>query len=90
MKTVQVRVEGRVQGVFFRDSTRRQAQARGLTGWVRNCADGSVEAVVSGPETAVETLLDWFQEGPPHALVTAVKVEAITPPREFPDFQIRY
>ncbi len=90
MKTVQVRVEGRVQGVCFRDYTRIQAVAQGLTGWVRNCTDGSVEALITGPEKAVENMLLWFQEGSPHSRVTAVKAQAITPPREFPDFQISY
>ncbi len=90
MKTLQVRIEGRVQGVCFRDYTRRQARAEGLTGWVRNCADGSVEALITGPERALERMLLWFQEGSPHSLVTAVKVHAINPPREFPDFQITY
>ncbi len=90
MKTMQVRVEGRVQGVYFRDYTRRQALQEGVDGWVRNCPDGSVEAVISGPENALDAMLDWFQVGSPHARVLAVKVKEITPPQEFPDFQIRY
>jgi acylphosphatase len=90
MKTMQVRIEGRVQGVYFRDYTRREALALGVDGWVRNCQDGSVEAVISGPENAVAAMLDWFQVGSPHARVLAVKVKEITPPQAFPDFQIRY
>ena len=89
MKTVQVRIEGRVQGVYFRDYTRREALQQGVDGWVRNLPDGSVEAVVSGSERAVEAMLDWFQIGSPHAVVRAVKVTDIVPPREFPGFEIR-
>ena len=90
MMTVQVRVEGRVQGVYFRDYTRREALKQGVTGWVRNCSDGSVEAIVSGPEKSVEAMLDWFQIGSPHARVLAVKVKEITLPQDFADFHIRY
>lgn len=90
MKTMQVRVEGRVQGVYFRDYTRRQALQEGVDGWVRNCPDGSVEAVISGPENAVDAMLDWLQVGSPHARVLAVHVKEITPPQTFPNFQIRY
>ena len=90
MKTCQVRIEGKVQGVCYRDYTARQARAEGVTGWVRNCADGSVEALISGPESAVEAMLAWFQQGPPRARVTAVKFQELTPPREFSTFQIRF
>ncbi len=90
MKSCQVRIEGKVQGVCYRDYTARQARMEGVTGWVRNCADGSVEAHISGPESAVEAMLSWFQQGPPRAQVSAVKFQELTPPREFSTFQIRY
>jgi len=90
MKTVQVRIEGRVQGVYFRDYTRREALKQGVDGWVRNLPDGSVEAVISGSDKAVEAMLDWFQIGSPHAVVRAVKVKDVVPPREFPGFDIRF
>ena len=90
MKTVHVRVEGRVQGVYFRDYTRREALKQGVDGWVRNLPDGSVEAVVSGPEKAVEAMLDWFQIGSPHSIVRAVKVREITLPENYSSFEIRH
>jgi acylphosphatase len=65
---------GRVQGVFFRDSTRREATARGLTGWVANRPDGSVEAVFEGPPDAVEALVAFVRDGPGHASVEDLDV----------------
>jgi acylphosphatase len=67
-------VHGVVQGVFFRDSCRREAQARGVTGWVRNNHDGSVEAVFEGHSTDVEALVGWMRQGPRHAHVESVDV----------------
>jgi len=65
-------VTGRVQGVWYRESCRRTADALGVNGWVRNRADGSVEAAVEGPPSAVDRLLDWMREGPPRAVVVRV------------------
>lgn len=67
-------VSGRVQGVFFRDSTRREAGRRGVAGSARNLADGRVEVVLEGPRDAVGEVLGWLQHGPPHAQVTGVDV----------------
>jgi acylphosphatase len=64
-----VRAHGRVQGVFFRDSVRREAARRGVAGWVRNCFDGSVEAVFEGPPDAVGALVDYCRAGPGHSEV---------------------
>jgi acylphosphatase len=61
---VRVVVHGRVQGVFFRDTTRRRALQRGLAGWVQNRADGTVEAVFEGPRDGVESLVDFCRVGP--------------------------
>ncbi|MHB9004063.1 MAG: acylphosphatase [Coriobacteriia bacterium] len=71
MPTIRKRVivQGRVQGVWFRQSTLAQAQALGLAGTVRNLSDGSVEAVFEGPDWAVDDAVDWCREGPPHAAV---------------------
>jgi acylphosphatase len=69
-----VTVRGRVQGVFFRDSCRREAAAGKVAGWARNALDGSVEAVFEGEEAAVARLIDWCRIGPPRAEVTAVEV----------------
>lgn len=67
-------VRGRVQGVFFRESCRREAAAAGVTGWIRNAMDGSVEAVFEGEEPAVAGLVQWCRVGPSQAVVTAVEV----------------
>jgi acylphosphatase len=72
-------VRGWVQGVFFRDSCRREAQARGVTGWVANRADGAVEAFFEGEQTAVEQMCAWCRHGPPHADVTGVEVAQVSP-----------
>jgi acylphosphatase len=64
-----VRAHGRVQGVFFRDSVRREAARRGVAGWVRNCSDGSVEAVFEGPPDAVAAMVDFCRAGPGHSSV---------------------
>ncbi|HUU25297.1 MAG TPA: acylphosphatase [Methyloceanibacter sp.] len=74
MKTVTVRIEGRVQGVFYRAWTEQTARRFGLDGWVRNRRDGSVEAVFSGPEIQVDEMLRRCAEGPPDANVTKVTV----------------
>lgn len=68
-------VIGRVQGVFFRASTRETALELGLAGYVRNLPDGSVEAVFEGPIAAVEQAVTWSRTGPPHAAVEHVEVE---------------
>jgi acylphosphatase len=72
-------VYGDVQGVFFRDSTRRQARAQGVGGWVRNRPDGSVEAVLEGPPDAVQRMLQFLTDGPPHARVERVEVNEEEP-----------
>lgn len=74
MKRVLVVVNGDVQGVGFRVSCQRQAQSLGLTGWVRNRWDGSVEALFEGAEAAVGDMIDWCRLGPPRAEVTGVEV----------------
>ena len=72
-------MHGRVQGVFFRDSTAREARSRGVSGWVRNCADGTVEAVFEGDPGAVAALIDFCESGPPHADVSHVEHEEEEP-----------
>jgi acylphosphatase len=72
-------VHGRVQGVFFRDTTRRTADSRGVAGWVRNNPDGSVEAVFEGPAEAVDSMVRFAREGPRGAMVEHVGVRAEEP-----------
>ena len=72
-------ITGRVQGVWYRASTRQEALARGLVGTVGNRVDGSVMAIVQGPRQAVDELIAWCRQGPPQARVRSVEVEWIGP-----------
>ena len=80
MKSIRVIVSGRVQGVWFRAWTTEKAQGLGLDGWVSNRGDGSVEAVFSGDEAAVDDMVAACGKGPPLARVTDVVTEACEPP----------
>ncbi|MGB7368231.1 MAG: acylphosphatase [Methylovirgula sp.] len=73
-KIVRVRVSGRVQGVGFRAFTLRHAEARGISGWVRNCRNGDVEAVFAGSEDAVAMLCELCRRGPPQAKVDRFEI----------------
>ena len=84
-----LQIRGRVQGVYYRASMAREAQNLGLTGWVANCDDGSVEAVAEGARSAVESLIDWCRQGPPGARVDRVEVSWQTSERGFFGFIIR-
>lgn len=75
-----VRVTGRVQGVGFRVWTQGEARALGLTGWVRNADDGSVETLLCGPVARLEEMLATLHRGPPAAIVRDVTAEPETPP----------
>lgn len=70
--TKRLRIHGRVQGVFYRESMRAEAGALGVAGWVRNRADGTVEAVVQGEPAAVAAIVAWARRGPEQARVTRV------------------
>ncbi len=70
-------VSGRVQGVFFRASTREEARRLGLSGYARNLADGRVEVLACGPRAAVAELRDWLRQGPPLARVEALACEPL-------------
>lgn len=83
-------VEGIVQGVNFRSHTVRRARSLGLTGWVANRWDGTVETVAEGPRAALREFLDFLYQGPPAAHVTHVTVRWEEPTGEFPDFRIVY
>lgn len=73
---LKLRIRGRVQGVGYRRSLQIMAHSLGLAGWVRNCADGSVEALVAGDATAVAELCEWARIGPPLARVDEVETQA--------------
>jgi acylphosphatase len=72
-------VHGRVQGVFFRDTTRRMAESRGVAGWVTNRPDGAVEAVFEGEPEDVDSMLEFCREGPRGAVVERVDVDEEEP-----------
>ena len=74
MARKRVTVHGQVQGVFFRDTTRRMAESRGVAGWVRNNPDGSVEAAFEGSDDAVDTMVRFAREGPRGAVVERIEV----------------
>jgi acylphosphatase len=92
MESVRVRliIEGRVQGVFFRESTRKQAVRIGVFGWVRNRPEGTVEVVAEGQEEKVRKLVEWCHQGPPAARVTRVRETQELFEGEFSDFDVAY
>ncbi|MBN1205135.1 MAG: acylphosphatase [Myxococcaceae bacterium] len=85
---VSLRIRGKVQGVFFRESARFEACRLGLTGWVRNREDGSVEAVAEGAPAALEDFIRWCHRGPQAARVTDVERSDGGPTGEFSTFSV--
>ena len=81
-------VEGRVQGVFYRDATRKKAKELGLTGWVKNLSDGRVQVMMCGGLEGVEELRNWLWDGSPAADVTDVVVEEVAW-EDYDDFEVR-
>jgi len=86
---VHVFVLGKVQGVFFRSSTRDKAEELSLSGWVRNLDDGRVEAVFEGEKETVDKMVEWCKAGPENAKVTKVEVVAEDPKGDFKGFFLR-
>lgn len=82
-------VKGRVQGIFFRAFVRQQAQALGLSGWVRNLPDGRVEAVLVGEKEKIKRVIKKCRQGPPLARVSEVEVAWSEPKEFFSGFEIR-
>lgn len=82
-------VHGQVQGVFFRDGSQRVAERRGLTGWVRNRDDGTVEVAVQGDVDAVDAFVSWAERGPSAAEVNAVDVDDEAPVEGEATFEVR-
>jgi acylphosphatase len=89
VRAVEVRVHGRVQGVWFRGSTRDEARRLGLAGWVSNRDDGTVQARLQGDPAAVEAMVAWCRIGPPGAEVTRLDVEDAEADDTLSEFRIR-
>lgn len=85
----ELKIKGLVQGVFYRQSTMETATGLGLTGWVRNCPDGSVEAIFEGSEQAVDRAVEWCRQGPPAAKVIDIEIIWADATGDFKTFDIR-
>ena len=90
MKTVHVKIIGTVQGVFFRDFTRRKAEELCLVGWVKNMPDGSVESLISGNDEDINSMVAWFHSGSPQSSVIKVITEEVTTSPDSDRFVITY
>jgi acylphosphatase len=90
MQTIKIKVEGQVQGVFFRQSTQEKASELGVKGTVRNCDDDSVEIIATGPKEQLDKLVAWCWEGPPRAGVVNVTTQELSLQRFYNFSIIRY
>lgn len=88
LKQLQLVVRGRVQGVYFRASTQREARRLGLSGWVKNRPDGTLEVLIEGEEASIRELYGWAQKGPGAARVERVDARWRSFTGEYPDFRI--
>lgn len=88
LQTFSILVSGRVQGVYYRQSTKNKAQELGITGYVKNLPDGNVQILASGTSQQLNQLVAWCKQGPPAAIVNTVQVESIAP-LAFPGFSIQ-
>ena len=89
-KRVKLNIRGKVQGVWFRGSTEKEAIKLNIKGWVKNNSDGSVSVVAEGDEEALKTLIQWCKHGPTGARVDDIEVSWLDYRGEFQNFQIRY
>jgi len=87
MPTVHLLIKGKVQGVFYRATAKEEADHLGLSGWVKNTAEGHVEAVASGTKEALDQFVAWCKKGPRRAVVTAVDVVPL-PEKKFDRFSV--
>ena len=85
-----LRVTGQVQGVFYRVWAQGQARELGVSGWIRNCADGSVEAHVAGEENCVARMIERMRRGPANARVDDVEVAEVAPGEDTHRFEVRH
>ena len=90
IQRVTITVHGRVQGVFYRDSTMRKARELGLVGTVKNLPDGNVHIVAQGPAAALEDLVQWARGGPPAAVVSDLHLDYGPPVPGYLDFRVTY
>ena len=90
MAAAHLLVSGRVQGVFYRASTREVALRHHLTGWVRNLSDGRVEALLEGEKGNIEKVIEWCRSGPPAAAPTNLEINWLNYSGSFSDFNMRY
>jgi len=88
--TVHVVISGRVQGVWFRANTKQKAEQLGMTGWVRNTADGKVEALFEGDEKHIQEMIDWCHRGPPMAQIDNVEITEQSSSNGFDGFSIKH
>ena len=88
MKRVHLIISGRVQGVFYRYSTKQKAEQLGIKGWVRNLSNGNVEALLEGDEKNINEMISWCKKGPEHSDVTNIELISEKPINEFEDFKI--
>jgi acylphosphatase len=89
METYHLLIKGKVQGVFYRDSARKEAKRLGISGWVKNTMEGNVEALITGDENQLNTFVAWCREGPPLAKVDDVIVTK-TDLQQFSSFTIEH
>jgi acylphosphatase len=87
-QAIHLKISGTVQGVFFRQSTLQKARGLGITGWVRNCGDGTVELVAEGEEESLADFIRWCHHGPQHAAVSAVETKK-TELKNYTGFEIK-
>ncbi|MFZ0544874.1 MAG: acylphosphatase [Candidatus Promineifilaceae bacterium] len=90
MKQIQATVHGRVQGVFFRQTTRSEAQKFGLKGWVKNERNGTVSVTAIGPEEVLKQFIEYLHQGPPGAQVSRVEVAWSEAEQSFKGFDVRW
>ena len=88
--TVHVVISGRVQGVWFRANTKQKAEQLGVTGWVKNTADGKVEALFEGDKKHIQEMIDWCHQGPPSAQIDHVEITEQSASNGFDGFSIKY
>jgi acylphosphatase len=88
MKCIRCIVSGRVQGVFFRRSAQREAEALGVSGWARNLPDGRVEVLACGEPAALEAMQRWLRQGPPQAAVSDVACDGHDQPPDLSGFDV--